>query len=117
MTTSRRDFIKTAGIAVGAAALPLALPAFISKVEAVEAAAAAGVDKLALADIALGTARSLGRYLRGHQNQSLSQRADSHARKTSAERFAQPEFWVRCAGAVQGDVGVCLQSRGDAGRS
>lgn len=60
MTTSRRDFIKTAGIAAGAVALPSALPAFISNVEAVEAAAAAGVDKMALADIALGTARSLG---------------------------------------------------------
>jgi TldD protein len=60
MTTSRRDFIKTAGIAAGAVALPSALPAFISNVETVEAAAAAGVDKMALADIALGTARSLG---------------------------------------------------------
>jgi TldD protein len=60
MTTSRRDFIKTAGIAAGAVALPSALPAFISNVQAVEAAAAAGVDKMALADIALSTARSLG---------------------------------------------------------
>ncbi|HVQ39747.1 MAG TPA: metallopeptidase TldD-related protein [Pyrinomonadaceae bacterium] len=60
MTTSRRDFIKTAGIAAGAVALPSTLPAFISEVEAVESSAAAGVDKMALADIALGTARSLG---------------------------------------------------------
>jgi TldD protein len=60
MTTSRRDFIKTAGIAAGAVALPSALPAFIKNVEAVESSAAAEVDKMALADIALGTARSLG---------------------------------------------------------
>ncbi len=58
--TSRRDFIKTASIAAGAVALPSALPAFISEVGAVETAAAAAVDKMALADIALGTARSLG---------------------------------------------------------
>lgn len=60
MTTSRRDFIKTAGVAAGAVALPSALPAWICEVETVEAAAAAAVDKMALADIALGTARSLG---------------------------------------------------------
>ena len=60
MTTSRREFIKTAGLAVGVAALPLALPAWIGEVEAAEAAAFAAVDKNALADIALSTARMLG---------------------------------------------------------
>jgi TldD protein len=59
MTTSRRDFIKTAGVAAGALSLP-ALPAWISDVAAAEAAAAAVVDKNALADVALQTARKLG---------------------------------------------------------
>lgn len=58
--TSRRNFIKTAGIAAGAVALPSSLPTWISRVEAEEAAVAATVNKNALADIALGTARSLG---------------------------------------------------------
>jgi TldD protein len=59
MTTTRRDFLKTAGIAAGALSLP-ALPAWISDIVAAEEAAAAAVDKNALAEIALGTARSLG---------------------------------------------------------
>ncbi|MGZ8843123.1 MAG: TldD/PmbA family protein [Pyrinomonadaceae bacterium] len=59
MTTSRRDFLKVAGVAAGALALP-ELPAWISGVDAAEAAAAAGIDKNALADIALSTARRLG---------------------------------------------------------
>ena len=60
MTTSRREFIKTAGLAAGVAALPSALPAWIGEVQTAEAAAAAAVDKNALADIALTTARKLG---------------------------------------------------------
>ena len=60
MTTSRRDFIKTAGVAAGVVALPSALPGWLSEVEAVEAATAAAVDKNALADIALSVARRLG---------------------------------------------------------
>src|SRR5207244_8578036 len=60
MTTSRRDFIKTAGVVAGAVALPSALPAWLSEVEAVEAATTAAVDKNALADIALSVARGLG---------------------------------------------------------
>lgn len=59
MTTSRRDFLKTAGIAAGALSLP-SLPAWISSVVAAEEAAAAAIDKNALADIALNTARRLG---------------------------------------------------------
>ena len=57
MTTSRRDFIKTAGVAAGALSLT-SLPAWISDVAAAEEAAANGVDKNALADIAINTAKS-----------------------------------------------------------
>ncbi len=60
MTTSRRDFIKTAGLAAGVVALPSVLPSWISDVDAAESATAAAIDKNALADIALGTARRLG---------------------------------------------------------
>ncbi|MGI9165254.1 MAG: TldD/PmbA family protein, partial [Pyrinomonadaceae bacterium] len=59
MTTSRRNFIKTAGLAAGVAALPSASLAWSGELEAAEAAAAA-VDKNALADIALSIARKLG---------------------------------------------------------
>ncbi len=59
MTTSRRDFIKTAGIAAGALSLP-ALPGWINGIVVAKEAAAAAVDKNALADIALSTARKLG---------------------------------------------------------
>lgn len=53
MTTSRRDFLMTAGLAVGATALP-------AWVLETEAATDAAVDKNRLADIALSTARRLG---------------------------------------------------------
>ena len=56
MTTSRRDFLKTAGVAAGALSLT-SLPSWISSVTAAEEAAANGVDKNALADVALSTAR------------------------------------------------------------
>ena len=59
MTTSRRNFLKTAGVAAGALSLP-ALPDWIQNVVAAEEAAANGIDKNALADIALSTARKLG---------------------------------------------------------
>lgn len=59
MTTSRRDFIKTAGVAAGALSLA-SLPAWISDVAAAEEAAANEVDKNALAGIALSTAKKLG---------------------------------------------------------
>lgn len=59
MTTSRREFIKTAGLAAGVVAVP-ALPSWISDVDAAEAAAAAAIDKSALADISLNNARKLG---------------------------------------------------------
>ena len=59
MTTSRRDFIKTAGVAAGALSLS-SLPAWISSVNAEEERVANGVDKNALAEIALSTAKKLG---------------------------------------------------------
>ena len=59
MTTSRRNFLKTAGVAAGALSLP-ALPAWLQGVVAAEEAAANGIDKNALADVALNTARKLG---------------------------------------------------------
>jgi TldD protein len=59
MKTSRRDFIKTASVVAGVVALS-ELPGWVSEVDASEAAAAAAIDKNALADIALSTARQLG---------------------------------------------------------
>ena len=59
MTTSRRDFIKSAGVAAGALSLS-SLPDWISSVTAAEEAAANGVDKNGLADIAINAARSMG---------------------------------------------------------
>jgi TldD protein len=59
MTTSRRDFLRTAGLAAGAVSLST-LPAWVSKVSAAEEATALTVDKNALADVALSTARKLG---------------------------------------------------------
>lgn len=60
MTTSRRTFLKSAGFAAGAIAGSSALPAWVRHVDAEEAAAAAAVDKNALADVAINTARKLG---------------------------------------------------------
>lgn len=53
MTSSRRDFLKTAGLTVGAATMP----AWVYDVEAAEAAT---VDKNKLADIAISIAKKLG---------------------------------------------------------
>lgn len=57
--TTRRDFLRTAGIAAGAIALA-DLPTWIDDVVSAEAVAAAAVDKNALADVALSTAKKLG---------------------------------------------------------
>jgi len=54
MKATRRDFLKMAGLAAGAAAT---LPAWVYEVEAAQAAA---VDKNRLADVALSTAKRLG---------------------------------------------------------
>jgi TldD protein len=53
MTTSRRDFLKTAGLALGA----VTLPSWVFEAEAIVDAA---VDKNRLADAALSTAKRLG---------------------------------------------------------
>jgi len=53
MKFSRRDFLKTTGVVCGAAALP-------SWVVEAEAAEAAAVDKIRLADLAISRARKLG---------------------------------------------------------
>ncbi len=53
MSNSRRDFLKSSGLALGAAALP----AWVLEREAAEARA---IDKQKLADAAISTARSLG---------------------------------------------------------
>jgi len=57
MTSSRRDFLKTAGVAAGVAATAATLPAWVYEVEAAQAAS---VDKNRLADVALSTAKRLG---------------------------------------------------------
>jgi TldD protein len=59
MTTSRRDFLKTVGVAAGTLSLS-SLPSWINDVTAAEEAAANGVNKNALADISLNTAHKLG---------------------------------------------------------
>ena len=59
MTTSRRDFVKSAGVAAGALSLS-SLPSWITSVTAAEETAANGIDKNAVADVALNTARKLG---------------------------------------------------------
>ena len=60
MTTSRREFIKTAGVVAGVAIVPSSLPSWISDVDTAEAVAAESVNKSELADIALTQARKLG---------------------------------------------------------
>src|SRR6185503_19172798 len=75
---SRRDFLKVAGLATGALSLP-SLPGWILNVTAAEEAAAAAIDKNALADIAIGTARSLGATyadirINRYRNESISTR-------------------------------------------
>ncbi len=97
MTTSRRDFIKTATVTAGAVALSSALPLWISEVEAAEAVAAAAVDRNALADIALGTARRLGvTYadirINRYRNESISTRERQVQNVSRSQNFG---FGVR----------------------
>src|SRR5262245_50381580 len=96
MTTSRRDFLKTAGVAAGAVALP-ALPSGISNVVAAEEAAANGIDKNALADIALDTARKLGvTYadirINRYRNESIATREQQVQNVSRSQNFG---FGVR----------------------
>src|SRR5688572_19322384 len=96
MTTSRRDFIKTAGIAAGALSLS-SLPSWIRDVDAAEAAAANGVDKNALAEVALSTARKLGvTYadirINRYRNESISTREQQVQNVSRGQNFG---FGVR----------------------
>ena len=97
MTTSRREFIKTAGVVAGVAILPSALPSWISDVEAAEAAAAESVNKSALADIAINTARKLGcSYadirINRYRNESISTREKQVQNVSRSQSFG---FGVR----------------------
>jgi TldD protein len=96
MTTSRRDFIKTAGIAAGALSLP-SLPSWIGEVGAAEESAANGVDKNALADIALNIARRMGvTYadirINRYRTESISTREQQVQNVSRAQNFG---FGVR----------------------
>jgi TldD protein len=94
--TTRRDFLRTAGIAAGAVALA-DLPTWISDVVSAEAAAAAGVDKNALADVALSTARKLGATyadirINRYRSESISTREQQVQNVSRAQNFG---FGVR----------------------
>ena len=117
MTTSRRNFIKTAGVAAGAVALPSALPSWISGVDAAEAAAAATVDKNALADIALSTARRLGvTYadirINRYRTEAISTREKQVQNVSRSQNFG---FGVRVL--FKGTWGFASRQGGHAGRS
>lgn len=97
MTTSRRQFIKTAGLAAGVVIAPSALPSWIRDVEAAEAAAAEAVNKNALADIALDKARKLGvSYadirINRYRNESISTREKQVQNVSRSQNFG---FGVR----------------------
>jgi TldD protein len=96
MTTSRRDFIKTAGVAAGAVSLAR-LPDWLSSVIAAEEAAANSVDKNALADVALSTARKAGvTYadirINRYRNESISTREQQVQNVSRSQNFG---FGVR----------------------
>src|SRR5688572_18674426 len=96
MTTSRRDFMKSAGVAAGALSLS-SLPAWISDVVAAEEKAANGVDKNALADIAISTAKRLGvSYadirINRYRNESISTREQQVQNVSRGQNFG---FGVR----------------------
>lgn len=96
MTTSRRDFIKSAGVAAGALSLT-SLPDWINSVAAAEEAAANGVDKNALADIAINAARSMGvTYadirINRYRNESISTREQQVQNVSRGQNFG---FGVR----------------------
>ncbi len=96
MTTSRRDFLRTAGVAAGALSVSR-LPDWFSGVVAAEEAAANGVDKNALADAALTTARKLGvSYadirINRYRNESISTREQQVQNVSRSQNFG---FGVR----------------------
>ena len=96
MTTSRRDFMKSAGVAAGALSLS-SLPSWVSSVSAAEDAAENGIDKNALADEALSTARRLGvTYadirINRYRNESLATREQQVQNVSRGQNFG---FGVR----------------------
>ena len=96
MTTSRRDFLRTAGVAAGALSVAN-LPDWFSDIVAAEEAAANGVDKNALADVALTTARELGvSYadirINRYRNESISTREQQVQNVSRSQNFG---FGVR----------------------
>lgn len=97
MTTSRRTFLATAGIAAGVVAVPANLPAWIIETDAAEAATAAAVDKNSLADIALTTARRLGATyadirINRYRNEAISTREQQVQNVSRSQNFG---FGVR----------------------
>ena len=96
MTTSRRDFLRTAGVAAGALSVST-LPDWFRNVVAAEEAAANGVDKNALADVALSTARKLGvTYadirINRYRNESIATREQQVQNVSRSQNFG---FGVR----------------------
>ena len=94
--TSRRDFLRTAGVAAGALSLPQ-LPEWFSNLVAAEEAAANAVDKNALADVALNTARKLGvSYadirINRYRNESIATREQQVQNVSRSQNFG---FGVR----------------------
>jgi TldD protein len=97
MTTSRRKFIKAIGVAAGVAVVPSALPSWIRDIEAEEAAAAEAVNKKALAEVALNTARKRGvTYadirINRYRNESISTREKQVQNVSRSQNFG---FGVR----------------------
>ena len=95
MKTSRRSFIKTAGVAAGVVALP-SLPKWVCEVEVAEAAAAAAIDKNSLADIALSTESKLG-----------ASYADIRINRYRNEQISTREKQVQNVSRSQKPSGVC----------
>jgi TldD protein len=94
--TSRRDFLRTAGVAAGAISLTQ-LPDWFRGVVVAEEAAANGVDKNALADSALSTARKLGVShadirINRYRNESISTREQQVQNVSRSQNFG---FGVR----------------------
>ena len=97
MTTSRRNFLKTASVAAGVVVLPSSLPSWIRDIDAAEAEAAAAVDKNALADIALNTAKRLGASyadirINRYRNEAISTREQQVQNVSRSQSFG---FGVR----------------------
>lgn len=96
MTTSRRDFLRTAGVAAGTLSIS-SLPEWFRNVVAAEAAAANGVDKNALADVALDIARKLGATyadirINRYRNESIATREQQVQNVSRSQNFG---FGVR----------------------